>query len=149
MIQFNTFSPTMYMMCFVSVASSVISDVTVLPHDDRSLLVQWRSLVSSSLTGFVVEWRPLLETDLTLTQFEITDRNQTQFLTTGMFYSICIAGLKIHVLLVFYCTSSYFNFFWGFPNLVFILYLDDSLLYTAFFSLCTTCLYTLLGAYSH
>ncbi|XP_028436646.1 granulocyte colony-stimulating factor receptor isoform X2 [Perca flavescens] len=77
-------------------ASSVISDVTVLPHDDRSLLVQWRSLVSSSLTGFVVEWRPLLETDLSLTQFEITDRNQTQFLTTGSFEPYKPYGISVY-----------------------------------------------------
>ncbi|XP_078108555.1 granulocyte colony-stimulating factor receptor isoform X2 [Sander vitreus] len=77
-------------------ASSVISDITVLPHDDRSLLVQWRSLVSSSLTGFVVEWRPLLETDLSLTQFEITDRNQTQFLTTGSFEPYKPYGISVY-----------------------------------------------------
>lgn len=92
-------------MCFVSVDRRVISDVTVTPHDDRTLLVQWRSLVSSSLTGFVVEWRPLLKTDLSLTRFEITDKNQTSLAITGMLYSICIAGFRFlrfffHVLLI-------------------------------------------------
>ncbi|KAA8591763.1 hypothetical protein FQN60_017137 [Etheostoma spectabile] len=77
-------------------ASSVISDVTVLPRDDRSLLVQWRSLDSSILTGFVVEWRPLLETDLSLTQFEITDRNQTQFLITGSFEPYKPYGISVY-----------------------------------------------------
>lgn len=85
-------------MCFVSVARAVISDVTVTPQDDRSLLVQWRSPVSTNLTGFVVEWRPLLKADLSLTQFEITDRNQTRLVITGMFF--CIAGFKIHVCLI-------------------------------------------------
>lgn len=87
-------------MCFVSVARTMISDVRVTPQDDRSLLVQWRSPISSSLTGFVVEWRPVLKTDLSLTQFEITDRNQTSLVITGMFYSICIASFKIHVRLI-------------------------------------------------
>lgn len=82
----------MFMMCFVSVARTVISDVTAIPRDDRSLLVQWRSLVSSSLTGYVVEWRPLLKTDLSLIQFEIADRNQSSIAITGMFYNINTLG---------------------------------------------------------
>lgn len=75
----------MEVLCFVSVANTVISNVLATPHDDGSLLVQWSSLVSSSLKGFVVEWRPLLNADLSLTHFEIADRNQTSLLITGMF----------------------------------------------------------------
>lgn len=78
----------------------MISDVTVIPQDDRSLLVQWSSLVSSSPIDFVVEWRPLLETELSFTQFEITDRNQTSLVISGMFYSICVASFQIRVLLI-------------------------------------------------
>lgn len=79
-------------MCFVSVARTVISDVSAIPHDDRSLLVQWRRLASSSPRDFVVQWRPLLNADISLTQFEITDRNQTSLVIKGMFYTVFITG---------------------------------------------------------
>ncbi|XP_051262889.1 granulocyte colony-stimulating factor receptor [Dicentrarchus labrax] len=75
---------------------TVISDISVIPHDDRSLLVQWRSLVSPSPTGFVVEWRPLLKTDLSLTQFEITDRNQTSLVITGSFEPYKPYGISVY-----------------------------------------------------
>ncbi|XP_070768159.1 granulocyte colony-stimulating factor receptor [Enoplosus armatus] len=77
-------------------ALTVMSDVKVTPHDDRSLLVQWRSLISSSLTGFVVEWRPLLKTDLSLTQFEITERNQTGLVITGGFEPYKPYGISVY-----------------------------------------------------
>lgn len=130
-------------MCFVSADRRVISDVTVTPHDDRTLLVQWRSLVSSSLTGFVVEWRPLLKTDLSLTRFEITDKNQTSLAITGMFYSICIAGFRF-LLFFFPCPSYFTRLLFGFPNPVFILYHKNSLLCKVFFFLCTPCRYKLV-----
>lgn len=84
--------PSMCAMCFVSVAREVVSNVTVVPQDDRSLLVRWRSQPSSGLTGFVVEWRPLLQTDLSFTQFEFTAQNQTQLLIAGTF-----SGTRIYV----------------------------------------------------
>ncbi|XP_074509200.1 granulocyte colony-stimulating factor receptor-like isoform X1 [Sebastes fasciatus] len=76
-------------------AHTAISDVTVIPHDDRSLLVQWRSLVSSNLTGFVVEWRPLLQ-NLSFTQFEITDKDQTRLLITGSFEPYKPYGISVY-----------------------------------------------------
>lgn len=97
---------TRCVMCFVRVARAVISDVTVIPQDDGSLLVQWRSLLSSSLTGLVVEWSPLLQTGLFFTQFELTSRNHTLLVITGMFYSFFIAGFRIHVPSIY----AYFNF---------------------------------------
>lgn len=73
-----------------------ISDLSVVPQDDTSLLVQWRSLVSSSLTGFVVEWKPLLNTDLSLTHFEIADRNQTSIAVTGSFEPYKPYGITVY-----------------------------------------------------
>ncbi|KAL3059818.1 hypothetical protein OYC64_014419 [Pagothenia borchgrevinki] len=75
---------------------AVVSGVSVIPQDDRSLLVQWKSLVSSTLTGFVVEWRPLLKTDLSLTQFEITDRNKTSLVITGSFEPYKPYGISVY-----------------------------------------------------
>ncbi|XP_063735028.1 granulocyte colony-stimulating factor receptor isoform X2 [Eleginops maclovinus] len=75
---------------------AVVSDVSVIPQDDRSLLVQWKNLVSSTLIGFVVDWRPLLKTDLSLTQFEITDRNQTRLVITGSFEPYKPYGISVY-----------------------------------------------------
>lgn len=83
-------------MRIVSVAPTVISDVTAIPHDDRSFLVQWRRLASSSPRDFVVEWRPLLNTNISLTQFEITDSNQTSLVIKGGFYTV--AGPSVYIL---------------------------------------------------
>lgn len=77
-------------------ARTAISDVTAVPHDDTSLLVQWRSLVSSSLTGIAVEWRPLLQADLSLTQFELTDKNQTRLVITGSFEPYKPYGISVY-----------------------------------------------------
>ncbi|XP_045901943.1 granulocyte colony-stimulating factor receptor isoform X2 [Micropterus dolomieu] len=88
-------SPT-EVQIYLTKGHTVISNVTVTPHDDRSLLVQWRSLLSSSLTGFVVEWRPLLKTDLSLVQFEITDRNQTRLVITGSFEPYKPYGISVY-----------------------------------------------------
>ncbi|TKS82367.1 Granulocyte colony-stimulating factor receptor [Collichthys lucidus] len=77
-------------------SATVISDVTVIPQDDRSLLVQWSSLVSSSPIDFVVEWRPLLETDLSFTQFEIKDRNQTSLVISGSIEPYKPYGISVY-----------------------------------------------------
>ncbi|XP_042346164.1 granulocyte colony-stimulating factor receptor [Plectropomus leopardus] len=88
-------SPT-EVQIYLPKAQTVISDVAVIPHDDRSLLVQWKSLSSPGLSGFVVEWRPLLQTDLSLTQFEIANRNQTGLLITGSFEPYKPYGISVY-----------------------------------------------------
>ena len=65
---------------------AAVSDVNVLPHDERSLLVQWTSIHSSSVTGYVVEWRPLWKMDPSLILFDHIDRNQSSTLILGMVY---------------------------------------------------------------
>ncbi|XP_069559935.1 granulocyte colony-stimulating factor receptor [Brachyistius frenatus] len=70
-------------------------DVTAVPCDDISLMVQWRSVVTSDLTGYVVEWRPLLKTGLSHILFENVDKNQSSLIITGSFepykpYGICV-----------------------------------------------------------
>lgn len=77
-------------------AQTVVSDVSAIPYDEKSLVVQWKSLVSSSLTDFVVEWRPLLKTDLSHTQFEISDRNQTSLVITGSFEPYKPYGISVY-----------------------------------------------------
>lgn len=70
-------------MLLFSVAQSAVLDVAAVPHDNRSLLIQWSSEVPSSLIGYVLEWSPLLKTDLSHIQFEILDRNQSSLVITG------------------------------------------------------------------
>uniref|UniRef100_A0A667Z0B2 Colony stimulating factor 3 receptor n=1 Tax=Myripristis murdjan TaxID=586833 RepID=A0A667Z0B2_9TELE len=81
---------------FQQKAGTVISDVTVLPRDDTTLLVQWTSLASPGLTGYVVEWRPLLKSDPSLLRFEITDRNQSGLVITGNFEPYQPYGISVY-----------------------------------------------------
>lgn len=77
----------LYIIYFIiSVVHIALPNVSATPHDDRSLVVRWSSVVSSDLVGFIVEWRPLLNTDISLTQFELTDSNQTSLILEGMLY---------------------------------------------------------------
>lgn len=82
-------------MCFISVVHTALSNVSASPHDDRSLMVRWRSVVSSDLKGFIVEWRPLLNPDISLIQFEITDSNQTSLVLIGMVYILSCIFIQI------------------------------------------------------
>ncbi|XP_068180635.1 granulocyte colony-stimulating factor receptor isoform X2 [Antennarius striatus] len=63
----------------------VISDVSAVAQDNKSLLVKWRTVVSSHLVDFVVEWRPLLNEEPSLSPFEIVSRNQTSLVIKGGF----------------------------------------------------------------
>lgn len=85
----------MHAMCFISVVRTALSDVSASPHDDRSLMVRWRSVLSSYLKGFIVEWRPSLNPDISLTQFEITDSNQTSLILKGMVYVVLCIFIQI------------------------------------------------------
>uniref|UniRef100_A0A4W5PYZ1 Colony stimulating factor 3 receptor n=1 Tax=Hucho hucho TaxID=62062 RepID=A0A4W5PYZ1_9TELE len=79
----GTSSPT-EVEVFQHRALAAVSDVNVLPHDESSLLVQWTSIHSSIVTGYVVEWRPLWEMDPSLILFDHIDRNQSSTLISGM-----------------------------------------------------------------
>lgn len=83
-------------MCFISVVHTALANVSVTPDDNGALTVRWRSVVSHDLKGFIVEWRPLLNTNISVTQFEITDRNQTSLVLKGMLY--CCLCVFIHIL---------------------------------------------------
>lgn len=83
---------------------------------------------------YVVEWSPLLEIDVSLTQFNIIKRNQTSLLITGMFYTVCIAVSQI-------CDFTHLLF--RFRNLLLILYHENSLQFKFYLAatqpLCTHC----------
>uniref|UniRef100_A0A3B4YYQ3 Interleukin-6 receptor subunit beta-like n=1 Tax=Stegastes partitus TaxID=144197 RepID=A0A3B4YYQ3_9TELE len=67
-----------------------------IPHGDRSLLVQWRSVPTSDLAGFVVEWKPLLKPGLSHIQFEIADKNQSSLVITGSFEPYKPYGISVY-----------------------------------------------------
>lgn len=77
-------------------ARMVISDIKASPYDDQSLLVQWEKIDMSDLIDYVVEWRPLLETHLSLIQFEIADRNQSSLIITGNFEPYKPYGISVY-----------------------------------------------------
>ncbi|XP_056235695.1 granulocyte colony-stimulating factor receptor [Seriola aureovittata] len=77
-------------------ALKVISDITATPRDDRALLVQWNSVDTSSIIGYVVEWRPLLKTDLSLTRFEFANRNESSIIITGGFEPYKPYGISVY-----------------------------------------------------
>lgn len=58
---------------------TTVTEMTVTPYDDTSLLVQWTSGDFNSLIGFVVEWRLLLDSDPANVQFQFTNKTQTSF----------------------------------------------------------------------
>ncbi|XP_059194532.1 granulocyte colony-stimulating factor receptor [Centropristis striata] len=77
-------------------ARDVISDVSVIPHDDTSLLVQWKNLDPSGLSSLVVEWGPLVNADVSLTRFEITNKTQTRLVLTGSFEPYKPYGISVY-----------------------------------------------------
>ncbi|KAJ0066593.1 hypothetical protein NL108_015484, partial [Boleophthalmus pectinirostris] len=62
---------------------SVVTDLTVTPYDDRSLMVKWTSVDAPSLLDFVIEWIPLLKPDLANLQFQSTNKSHTSFIISG------------------------------------------------------------------
>lgn len=79
-----------YCCCFFpykSVAQTGILDVAAVPRDNRSLLIQWSTVVPSGLSGYVVEWRPLLKTGISHIQFENLEQNQSSLVITGTAWS--------------------------------------------------------------
>uniref|UniRef100_A0A3P8S9K8 Colony stimulating factor 3 receptor n=1 Tax=Amphiprion percula TaxID=161767 RepID=A0A3P8S9K8_AMPPE len=77
-------------------ARAAILNITAIPQDERSLLVQWRSKVISNLVGYVVEWKPLLKPELSHIQYEIADKNQSGLVITGSFEPYKPYGISVY-----------------------------------------------------
>ncbi|KAJ7985228.1 hypothetical protein DPEC_G00349910 [Dallia pectoralis] len=58
-------------------AMPAVSEVRVIPNGERSLRVQWTVMDSFSVTGYVVEWRPLWERNASFILFDNIDRNES------------------------------------------------------------------------
>ncbi|CAN9513827.1 unnamed protein product [Ophioblennius macclurei] len=73
-----------------------ISQLTAVSQDDSSIQVQWKGAVSPDLMGYVVEWRPLLETGLAHVRFENADKNQSSLVLTGSFEPYKPYGISVY-----------------------------------------------------
>ncbi|XP_041845048.1 granulocyte colony-stimulating factor receptor [Melanotaenia boesemani] len=73
-----------------------IIDVTAVPNDDKSFLVQWKRVITSGLTGYVVEWLPLLKTGPSHIQFEKADKKQSSLIITGNFEPYKPFGISVY-----------------------------------------------------
>lgn len=93
----------------MSTAYTAITSIKITPHNDTSLLVKWTSLETASLRGYVVEWRPLLQTDPSNIQFQSTSKNQSSLIIAGMFYGFWRGALWDHILNILSgCTANLF-----------------------------------------
>ncbi|PWA20704.1 hypothetical protein CCH79_00011518, partial [Gambusia affinis] len=77
-------------------AHTAVMDVTAVPHDDKSFLVQWTAEVTLGLTDYVVEWKPLLNLDLSHIRFEIVNKNQSSLIITGSFEPYKPYGISVY-----------------------------------------------------
>uniref|UniRef100_A0A1A8R5A3 Colony stimulating factor 3 receptor (Granulocyte) n=1 Tax=Nothobranchius pienaari TaxID=704102 RepID=A0A1A8R5A3_9TELE len=76
-------------------AKTAVLDVTAVPHDG-SFLVRWTTAAPSDLTGYVVEWRPLLKSDLSHILFEIVGKNQSSLSLYGSFEPYKPYGISVY-----------------------------------------------------
>lgn len=73
-----------------------ILHVEAVPQDDSSLRVRWKSASIPDLVGYIVEWRPLLETGLSHIRFESADKNKSSLLLTGSFEPYKPYGISVY-----------------------------------------------------
>ncbi|XP_028282131.1 granulocyte colony-stimulating factor receptor [Parambassis ranga] len=89
-------SPPTEIRIYQPKALAAVFDVTAVPQDDISFLVQWKRGAPSGLTGYVVEWKPLLATDNSHIQFETADKNQSGLIITGGFEPYKPYGISVY-----------------------------------------------------
>ncbi|MED6291214.1 hypothetical protein CHARACLAT_021156, partial [Characodon lateralis] len=89
-------SPPTEIRVYQPKAHTAIMDVTAVPHDERSFLVQWTAEVISDLIGYVVEWKPLLKTDLSHIHFETVNKSQSSLIITGSFEPYKPYGISVY-----------------------------------------------------
>lgn len=65
---------------FSQQGQAAVGHLTATPSGEQSLFVQWPSIPSSNVTGYVVEWGPSINSTAIL--FDLVDGNQTSFLIT-------------------------------------------------------------------
>uniref|UniRef100_A0A671N7R9 Granulocyte colony-stimulating factor receptor-like n=1 Tax=Sinocyclocheilus anshuiensis TaxID=1608454 RepID=A0A671N7R9_9TELE len=61
-----------------------VSNFSVHPQSETSVLVAWGRPASPHVTGFVLEWRPLCETPAAPLSFTLMDKNNSSTIVTGL-----------------------------------------------------------------
>lgn len=61
-----------------------VSNVSVRPQSETSVLIAWEKPESSSVTGYTLEWRSLSETPAVPLSFILMDKNSSSTLLTGL-----------------------------------------------------------------
>uniref|UniRef100_A0A672KM45 Granulocyte colony-stimulating factor receptor-like n=1 Tax=Sinocyclocheilus grahami TaxID=75366 RepID=A0A672KM45_SINGR len=61
-----------------------VSNFSVHPQSETSVLVAWGRPASPHVTGYVLEWRPLCETPAALLSFTLMDKNNSSTIVTGL-----------------------------------------------------------------
>ncbi|XP_019720892.1 granulocyte colony-stimulating factor receptor [Hippocampus comes] len=65
------------------IAGETIPEVRAAAAGNGSVLVRWEDVPSPALIDYIVEWRPLLNNDLSLVRFETARRNLSTLIVTG------------------------------------------------------------------
>ncbi|XP_077383116.1 granulocyte colony-stimulating factor receptor isoform X2 [Festucalex cinctus] len=78
------------------IAGEVMSDVSATSAGNSSLLVRWGNMASPTLIDYIVEWRPLLNNDLSLVHFETARRNLSSLVITGSFEPYKPYGISVY-----------------------------------------------------
>ncbi|XP_056618674.1 granulocyte colony-stimulating factor receptor isoform X2 [Triplophysa dalaica] len=61
-----------------------VSNISVHPQSESSVLIVWKSLVSSRVVGYVLEWRSLSKTHADQLFFTLLNKNQSSTVVTGL-----------------------------------------------------------------
>ncbi|KAI9999981.1 hypothetical protein NQD34_011824 [Periophthalmus magnuspinnatus] len=75
---------------------TAVTDLTVTPYDDTSLMVKWMSVDRASLLGFVIEWIPLLRANPANLQFQSTNKSHTSFIIPGSIEPYKPYGISVY-----------------------------------------------------
>ncbi|XP_061530063.1 granulocyte colony-stimulating factor receptor [Phycodurus eques] len=77
-------------------AGEALFDISTTTGDNGSVLVQWENMVTPTIVDYVVEWRPLLNNDLSLVHFETAGRNLSSLVLTGSFEPYKPYGISVY-----------------------------------------------------
>uniref|UniRef100_A0A8C1B0N6 Colony stimulating factor 3 receptor n=1 Tax=Cyprinus carpio carpio TaxID=630221 RepID=A0A8C1B0N6_CYPCA len=61
-----------------------VSNLSVHPKSEASVLITWGRPASPHVTGYVLEWRPLCETPAAPLSFTLMDKNNSSTIVTGL-----------------------------------------------------------------
>ncbi|KAA0703581.1 hypothetical protein E1301_Tti020271 [Triplophysa tibetana] len=90
-----------------------VSNMSVLPQSESSVLIRWKSLVSSRVLGYVVEWRSLSKTHAAQLYFTLHNKNESSTVVTGgveiliLVIPVCVGFSLIIIIAAFACLNKH------------------------------------------